>query len=124
MGLQRDIKENEMDCIFCNIVGGEVDADIVFEDEKVVVFNDLYPKAPHHLLIIPRRHIATLNDIEKRDEELMGHIIYIAKKQAERLGIAEQGYRLLLNCNQEGGQVIYHMHFHLLGGRLMTWPPG
>jgi histidine triad (HIT) family protein len=113
-----------MDCIFCKIVSGEMNADIVYHDDSLIAFNDIDPKAPHHILIIPRKHIATLNEITQNDENLIGHIVLTAKKLAEKLEIAEKGYRLLVNCNKEGGQTVYHLHFHLLGGRTMKWPPG
>lgn len=113
-----------MDCIFCKIVSGEMNADIVYNDDSVIAFNDIDPKAPHHILIIPRKHIATLNEITQNDENLIGHIVLTAKKLAEKLEIDEKGYRLVVNCNKEGGQAVYHLHFHLLGGRIMKWPPG
>lgn len=112
------------DCIFCKISNGDMKADIVYEDEHCIAFNDIAPKAPHHVLIIPRRHIATLNDIASDDTELMGHLIQIAKQIAKEREIADDGYRILMNCNKGGGQEVYHIHLHLLGGRQMTWPPG
>jgi len=113
-----------MDCIFCQIVNGFLPAKIIFEDDQVVVFDDIYPKAPLHKLIIPRRHIATLNDLTEEDANLVGHMFLVAKKIASDLGIAEPGYRTLINCNAGGGQVVYHLHMHLMGGRPMKWPPG
>lgn len=114
-----------MECVFCKIASGEMKSDIVYQDEQVIAFNDISPKAPCHVLIIPRKHIATLNDLNNEDDtELMGHTIQIAKKLAKDLGIADRGYRVLLNCNDEGGQAVYHIHMHLLGGRAMGWPPG
>jgi len=111
-----------MDCLFCKISQGEIPASIVYEDDKVIAFEDIAPKAPTHLLIIPREHIATLNDIE--DAALAGHILMTAKKLAAERGIADDGYRTLINCNEGGGQVVFHLHCHLLGGRKMEWPPG
>lgn len=113
-----------MDCIFCKIAKKEVPAKIVFEDQDVIAFHDLDPKAPHHVLIIPHKHIATLNDASDADEKLLGHLFLTAKQIANKLGIAQEGYRTLLNCNRAGGQAVYHIHLHLLGGRTMHWPPG
>lgn len=113
-----------MDCLFCKIAKGEINSDVIYEDDKLIAFNDIHPKAPHHVLIIPRKHIATLNDVENNDTELLGSIVQTAKNIAKKLGIAEQGYRILMNCNKEGGQEVYHLHLHLIGGRKMTWPPG
>lgn len=112
------------DCIFCQIAQGKIPAKLLYQDEYVVAFPDLHPKAPHHILIIPRRHISTLNDLTPDDTWLAGHLLQIARQLAAQLGIAEPGYRILMNCNEGGGQVIFHIHLHLLGGRLMHWPPG
>ncbi|ACL70025.1 histidine triad nucleotide-binding protein [Halothermothrix orenii] len=112
------------DCIFCKIANGEMDTDLVYEDEKVVAFKDINPQAPVHLLIVPRKHIPTLLDLEKSDEELIGHIYKIASKLAREEGIADRGFRVVSNCNEEGGQTVFHIHFHLLGGRNLQWPPG
>lgn len=90
----------------------------------MVAFNDLNPKAPHHLLIIPRQHIATLNDVQTEDTPMLGSMLQVAQQLAKKLDIAEEGYRVLMNCNAGGGQAVYHIHLHLLGGRAMTWPPG
>lgn len=111
-------------CLFCKIVAGQIPADKVFEDDQVVAFRDIDPQAPIHLLIIPRKHIATLNDITGEDSALLGHIHQVAVKLAHEFNIAEAGYRLVTNCNNDGGQAVYHLHFHLLGGRKMAWPPG
>lgn len=113
-----------MDCIFCKIINGEIPAEIIYEDKQVIAFDDLYPKAPVHKLIIPRKHIATINDIEETDKELIGHMFYVAKELATKFDIAESGYRTLMNCNAGGGQEVFHLHLHLLGGRQMSWPPG
>lgn len=114
------------DCIFCKIIQGEIPAKLVYEDDSVVAFPDIHPKAPHHLLIIPRRHIATLNDLNESEGNtmLVGHLMQVAKKLARQLNIAQEGYRVLMNCNAGGGQAVFHIHLHLLGGRLMHWPPG
>jgi len=112
------------DCIFCKVARGEIPAKLLYQDQEVVAFPDINPKAPHHVLIIPRRHIATLNDVSENDTLLLGHLMQIAKQLAAKLGIAESGYRVLMNCNAGGGQAVFHIHLHLLGGRIMHWPPG
>ena len=98
--------------------------DIVYEDDQVIAFRDINPQAPKHLLIIPRKHIATLNDVEQEDQALLGHIMLTAQKIAELEGDLEDGYRVVMNCNRNGGQSVYHIHLHYLGGRQMGWPPG
>jgi histidine triad (HIT) family protein len=112
------------DCIFCKVVEGTVPSNIIYQDDTVIAFDDLYPKAPHHKLIIPRKHIATLNDITPEETKLVGHMLYTAQQLAKQLGIAEEGYRVVMNCNAGGGQLVYHIHLHLLGGRSLVWPPG
>lgn len=112
------------DCIFCRIAAGEIKADILHQDERVVAFRDLNPQAPVHVLVIPRRHISTTNDLTSADAELVGALLLAAKHVAEREGIASRGYRTLINCNAEAGQSVFHIHLHLLGGRPMGWPPG
>jgi histidine triad (HIT) family protein len=112
------------DCIFCKIAAGEIPADLVYEDDAVVGFRDLNPQAPTHVLVIPRRHIATLNDLAPGDEAIVGRLFLAAKAIAAREGFAETGYRTVLNCNEAGGQTVFHIHLHLLGGRMMRWPPG
>ena len=112
------------DCLFCKIAQGDIPAKLVYEDELVVAFNDIEPQAPQHILIIPRKHIRTTLDLTETDGALVGHIYQIAGKIARQLGFAEEGFRLVNNCNQAGGQVVWHLHFHLLGGRRMGWPPG
>lgn len=113
-----------MDCVFCKIVGGQLPANILYQDDRVIAVDDIQPKAPTHKLILPRKHIATLNDLTEEDTLLVGHIIQTAKLLAKELGIAEEGYRTVFNCNSWGGQVVFHLHLHLLGGRAMQWPPG
>lgn len=113
-----------MDCLFCKIVDQQIPADIVYEDEHVLAFNDISPQAPIHILIIPKKHIATVNDIEAEDVEVVGKLFTTAKQLAAKLNIAEDGYRLVMNTNQHGGQSVYHIHLHLLGGRALSWPPG
>jgi len=112
------------DCVFCRIAAGEIPAELVFEDELVVGFRDLSPQAPTHVLIIPRKHIATLNELQPEDEAIVGRLYTAAAQVAAREGLAERGYRTLINCNADGGQTVFHLHLHLLGGRQMHWPPG
>ncbi len=111
-----------MDCLFCKIASGDIDADIVHEDDEVVAFRDIAPQAPHHILVIPRRHIATINEVD--DTALAGRLLTTARQIAADLGVAEDGYRLVMNCNAHGGQTVFHIHLHLLAGRQMGWPPG
>lgn len=113
-----------MECLFCKMVEREVPADIVYEDEHVLAFNDINPQAPTHVLIIPKQHIATLNDVQATDLATVGRLQYVAAKLAGEKGFAEDGYRVVMNCNKDGGQTVYHIHMHLLGGREFTWPAG
>ncbi len=115
---------NVSDCLFCKISNGEVPGDIVHENDLVLAFNDINPQAPHHVLIIPRKHISTINDISVNDRKVLGEMHLVAKQVAAERGISESGYRTVFNCNSDAGQVIYHIHLHLLGGRKMVWPPG
>ncbi len=110
------------DCLFCKMVAGIIKPDVVFEDGHVLAFRDINPQAPVHLLVIPKRHVATLNDLD--DGQLAAHLLLTASKLAKQEGLSEDGYRTLINCNKKGGQEVYHLHLHLLGGRQMTWPPG
>ena len=110
--------------IFAKIVDGEIPADKVYEDDQVLAFRDLNPQAPTHVLIIPKKAIATVNDIAEDDAALVGKLFLAAKKIAADAGFAEDGYRLVMNCNDAGGQTVFHIHLHLLGGRTFTWPPG
>lgn len=112
------------DCLFCKIVNKEIPAKIVFENDEVIAFEDINPRAPYHILIIPRKHIATLNDLEEQDMITAGHLLHTAQLIAKDLGIAEDGYRIVMNCNKAAGQVVFHIHLHLLGGRQLHWPPG
>ena len=112
------------DCIFCKIAAGEIPATKVLETDDVVVFRDLNPQAPTHLLAIPRRHIATINDLQDDDAELVGKLYLAARQVAADEGIAESGYRTVMNCGEGAGQTVFHIHLHILGGRPMTWPPG
>ncbi len=113
-----------MDCIFCKIVRQELPATLIYQDDKIIAFDDLHPRAPIHKLIIPRKHIATINDIQEDDIALVGHLLYTAKLLAQEYGLAEDGYRVVMNCNKHAGQEVFHIHLHLLGGRQMSWPPG
>jgi histidine triad (HIT) family protein len=109
--------------IFSKIVRREIPADIVYEDDTVLAFRDIAPKAPTHILVIPKEAIATMNDVDASHEALLGHMMYVAAAIARSEGIAGSGYRLVVNCNADGGQAVDHIHIHLLGGRRMTWPP-
>jgi histidine triad (HIT) family protein len=113
-----------MDCLFCNIIAGTIPANIIYQDDKVIALDDINPQAPYHKLIIPRKHIATLNDTTTDDNALIGHMAQTAKIIANDCGIADSGYRTVMNCNAGAGQTVFHIHLHLLGGRHMTWPPG
>ncbi|MBT8080103.1 MAG: histidine triad nucleotide-binding protein [Gammaproteobacteria bacterium] len=112
------------DCLFCKIASGEIPADKILESDDVIAFRDINPQAPTHVLIIPRRHIATINDIEDADAADLGKLYIAAKEIAAKEGFAEQGYRVTMNCNAAAGQTVFHVHLHLLGGRDFTWPPG
>jgi len=112
------------DCIFCKIAAGEIPSTNVYEDDQVLAFNDLNPQAPTHVLIVPKKHIATLNDVEAEDAELIGQMHLAAKRLAVEAGFAEAGYRTVFNCNRDAAQSVFHIHMHLLAGRRMTWPPG
>jgi len=113
-----------MTCIFCKIINGEIPAKLIHQDDKVVAFADISPQAPVHILIVPKKHIPTILDLEEVDKELIGHIYLIAKELAVKNNIDVNGFRLVTNCNKDGGQEVFHIHFHLLGGRKMKWPPG
>lgn len=112
------------DTIFAKILRHEIPADIVYEDDHVVGFTDVNPQAPTHVLFIPREPIPTLDDATPEQAELLGRLLLAAAAYARRQGLAEKGYRVVINCNEDGGQTVYHLHFHLLGGRPMQWPPG
>lgn len=111
-------------CIFCRIVAKEAQSKIVHEDEDVVAFHDINPQAPIHIIIVPRKHIPSLNEASEEDQALLGKMMLVAKKLAKEFGVSERGYRLVLNTNREAGQSVFHIHLHLLGGRLFHWPPG
>jgi len=113
-----------MSCLFCRIARHQSPAEIVYEDDEVVAFRDLHPQAPEHLLCIPRRHLATLNEAEPAEAQLLGRLLLTAQRLAKELGFAGNGYRLVMNCNRDGGQTVYHLHLHVLAGRALRWPPG
>ncbi|MEW6696369.1 MAG: histidine triad nucleotide-binding protein [Bacillota bacterium] len=110
-------------CLFCKIIAGEIPSQMVYEDDRVFAFKDIAPVAPVHVLIIPKKHIPSLEELAPEDADIMGHILLTAAKLAKGLGL-EKGYRVVSNCKEEGGQTVYHIHFHLIGGRKMQWPPG
>ncbi|MBC6678588.1 histidine triad nucleotide-binding protein [Zhenpiania hominis] len=111
------------DCVFCKIAEKEIPSNIVYEDDQIICFHDLEPQAPVHVLIIPKKHIASMDDVSADDQQLMGYIMTKVKEIAKTLGL-ENGYRLVNNCGEDGFQTVKHLHFHLLGKRKMTWPPG
>ena len=112
------------ECIFCGIVSGDIPAKVVYRDDEVVAFEDIKPVAPLHLLVIPTRHIASVRDLGREDDALLGKLIETANQLAKEHDIHDQGFRLNLNAGPNGGQTVYHLHVHLIGGRFMTWPPG
>lgn len=112
------------DCLFCKIRDDEIPCDKIFEDDDVLAFRDINPQASTHVLIVPNKHIATVNDLNESDAELVGKMFLAAQRIAADEGISEDGYRLVMNCNAKAGQTVFHIHLHLLGGRSMTWPPG
>lgn len=112
------------DCLFCKIIEKTIPAKIVYEDEQALAFEDINPQAPVHILVIPKKHIPTILDLKEEDDNCLGYVFKVANKIAKDKGIADRGFRLVTNCNPESGQTVYHIHFHLLGGRPMHWPPG
>lgn len=112
------------DCIFCKIINGEIPCNKVYEDDKVLAFKDINPEAPIHVLLIPKIHIASINDLNHQDSHLISHIFLTIQNIAKELGIDESGYRVVTNTGKDGGQTVNHMHFHLLAGRTLNWPPG
>ena len=113
-----------MSSLFTKIINRQIPADIVYEDNQIIAFNDINPQAPVHILIVPKKEIATLNDLETKDQEIIGKMFLTAKKLAVKLNIDKMGYRTVFNCNEHGGQTVFHIHLHLLGGRQLVWPPG
>lgn len=112
------------DCLFCKLVAGDITPDTVYEDDDVLVFRDINPQAPLHVLAVPKQHIATINDLGAEHAELVGKMYLAAQKVARQEGVAEAGYRTVMNCNAQAGQTVFHLHLHILGGRAMRWPPG
>jgi len=112
------------DCLFCKIRDGEIAGDIVFENDDVLAFRDVSPQAPIHVLIIPKKHISTVNEMDDGDGVIMGSLFSAAKTIASQKGVSEDGYRLVVNCNAGAGQTVFHVHMHLLAGRPLSWPPG
>jgi len=112
------------DCLFCKIITREIPSSVVYEDDRVFAFNDINPQAPTHVLVVPRKHIATLNDLTSDDDQLAGEIVRRAAAIAKQRGISNGGYRTVFNTNSEAGQTVFHIHLHLIGGRPMHWPPG
>ena len=112
------------DCLFCQIISRDIQASIVYEDERILAFNDINPQAPTHVLVVPKRHIATLNDLAAGDDQIVGELVRRAAAIAKAKGISAGGFRTVFNTNREAGQTVFHIHLHLLGGRSMHWPPG
>jgi len=113
-----------VNCLFCQIVNKTIKATICFEDEQVLAFEDINPQAPHHVLIVPKEHISTLNELNESNKTIIGHMTWVGSQLAKSLEIEEKGYRLVMNCNKGAGQTVFHLHMHLLGGRTLHWPPG
>lgn len=112
------------DCLFCKIRDGQISADLVYQDDRAIAFRDINPQAPVHVLIVPRDHVPTLNDLQPAHNDLVGHLFQVAARIAREQGVADSGYRCLFNCNKQAGQTVWHLHLHLLGGRYLGWPPG
>lgn len=110
--------------LFLKIIDREIPADIIYEDNTVLAFRDINPQAPLHVLVIPKKHLRTLNDVRDEDEETLGKLLNVARKIAREEGVADDGYRVVMNCNEGAGQTVFHIHLHLLGGRQFSWPPG
>lgn len=113
-----------MSCLFCMIASGDIPSTKMYEDEELLAFRDIDPKAPTHILIIPKRHIPSVNALEVADTDLIGRMVRVLQELAKEEGVADSGYRIVVNTNADGGQTVAHLHFHLLGGRGLTWPPG
>ena len=118
------MSDRSPDCLFCKVIAREIPGQIVFEDEELLAFRDINPQAPLHVLIVPKRHIATLNDLAPSDDTLVGALFRRAAALAKEHGYAERGYRTVFNCNREAGQSVFHIHLHVLAGRALAWPPG
>jgi histidine triad (HIT) family protein len=112
------------ECLFCKIINREIPGAIVYEDERVLAFNDINPRAPTHVLVVPKRHITSLNDLSVEDDQLVGELVRRAAAIAKERGLSDGGFRTVFNTNRDAGQTVFHIHLHLLGGRSMAWPPG
>ena len=112
------------DCLFCKIIAGQIPGTILYKDERVVVLKDINPQAPMHVLVVPRRHVGSLNELSDNDDALVGELVRRAAAVAAEHGYAEGGYRTVFNCNADAGQTVFHIHLHVLGGRRFSWPPG
>jgi len=115
---------SEQDCLFCSILNSDIPADIVYESDAAIAFRDINPQAPTHVVVIPRKHVATINDLNEEDREIVGSLYLAAKDIARAEGISDEGYRTVMNCNEAAGQSVFHIHLHVLGGRALGWPPG
>ena len=115
---------SEQDCLFCKVLNGDIPADIVYESDSAIAFRDINPQAPTHVLVIPRKHVATINDLGEEDQEIVGSLYLAAKDIARAEGLSDEGYRVVMNCNEGAGQSVFHIHLHVLGGRALGWPPG
>ena len=113
-----------MSCLFCRIIAGEIPASKVYEDDRLIAFNDINPQAPLHALVVPKKHVSTLNDLTTADDDLVGAMVRTGAKIAKDRGFDGPGFRTVFNCNAQAGQTVFHIHLHVLGGRVMTWPPG
>ncbi|MDD5428852.1 MAG: histidine triad nucleotide-binding protein [Candidatus Omnitrophica bacterium] len=114
----------EQGCLFCRIANKEIPAKVVFEDSRIIAFEDVNPQAPVHILLIPKKHIEKISDLTKDNADMVGHLVLAANKIAAEQGIRDAGYRLTINCNKDAGQAVFHLHMHLMGGRKFAWPPG
>ena len=112
------------ECLFCKIIAGDIPATLVYQDDRLIAFNDINPQAPTHVLIVPRRHIATLNELKAEDDQIVGELVRRAAAIAKERGLSTGGFRAVFNTNRDAGQTVFHIHLHLLGGRAMHWPPG
>lgn len=118
------MNHNPSDCLFCKIVAGDIPTEFIYENDHIIAFKDINPQAPTHHLIIPKKHIAMINDLNKKDEALVGKMFLAARDIANQENVANDGYRTVINCGESAGQTVFHIHLHLLAGRLLSWPPG
>ena len=123
-GLLNNTMYSVDDCLFCNIIKRTIPADIIYETDEIIAFNDINPEAPHHLLIIPKNHIATINNLDAKNSFIMGSMFEAAVYLEKKFGVTESCYRVVMNCNADAGQTVFHIHLHFLAGRNLTWPPG